>query len=115
MRTLMTLFNLVGQFGLDILLQTPQQERPNDFMQALDDEECLFVQLDFVAGTGLGERSAEPFVERLTELKVLGRTKFKSAHNLGRSFWSGVPVSGSMSHKPALGILHPMTLICVLT
>ena len=86
------LLNLIRQLTLDVPLQTPQQERPENLVQTLDDDERLFfVQLDLVSGAGVGERRVEPLVE-LTELKILERTKLGRAQSSGRSFWSGVPV-----------------------
>jgi hypothetical protein len=55
--------NLVGQFALDVLLQSTEEERPKHLVQTLDDEELFFfVQVELLARC-IGERGGEPLVE----------------------------------------------------
>jgi hypothetical protein len=87
------LLDFIGQLALDVLLQSMRQKWMKHLIQTSDNKKGLFfVQVNLVAGTRVGEWCVEPFIEDFTELKILGRTKFKRAHNSGRLFWRGVPV-----------------------
>ena len=111
------LLNLIRQLILDVLLQTPQQEWPEDLVQTLDDDKCLFfVQPDLVSDTGVGEQRVEPLVIRLDGVEDLRENEVEEGPKVpgGTSedeAVAGVVVGSERLYEFTLSVLHTVVLI----
>lgn len=63
-------FDLVRQIRFDVLFQSTEEKRSENFVQTSNDEEgFFFVHFDLILSSRIGERRVEPFVERLDRTK----------------------------------------------
>jgi len=75
--------DLVGQLALHLLLEAPEQERPEHLVQAPDDEQrLLLVQLHLLAGGGEGR--VEPLLEGGAGLEDGGQQEVEEGPELGQ-------------------------------
>ena len=116
------LLDLIRQLGLDILLETTQQEGSKHLMQTTNDEERLFfVQLNLVGSTRVGEGCVEPLIERFHGIEDFGEDEIEEGPKFGKVVleWStsqnktvtGVIELGERLREFTLSVLHTMTLI----
>ena len=77
--------DLVGKVRLDILLEATEEEGAKDLVETTNDEErLLFVDLDLVLSTRVGEGSVEPLVEGLDGAEDLGEDEVEESPELGQ-------------------------------
>ena len=117
------ILDLVRQFGLDVLLETTQQERPQHLVQTTNNKQRLFfVQLDLVACARVRERRVEPFIERLNRVEDFREREVEERPQLGEVILQGcsckdepvarVVVLRQSLREFTLGVLHTVTLVC---
>ncbi len=76
-------FDLVGQLRLDVLLEPPEQEGSEHFVETTDDQNRFFlVQLHLLAGDGEG--SVEPLLERVARLEDGRQQEVEQGPQLGQ-------------------------------
>jgi hypothetical protein len=70
--------DLIWQFALYVLLESPQQKGSEHLMQTSNNQQRLFfVQLDLISCARIGKRSVEPFVKRFDGVEDLGKDEIK--------------------------------------
>ena len=74
---------LVGQFGVNFLFDSAQQERPKDLMQTVDNQQLfLLVQLNRVISCVLVDSHGEPFFEVVAAVEHLGQQEVEQRPQL---------------------------------
>ena len=112
--------DLVRQLRLDVLLQSPKQKWPKNFVKTTDDQNGLFlVQLDLFAGDG--ERRVEPLLEGVAGAKDRRQQKVEKSPKfrkfvLQRRSGEQQPVVGGVVRvqdlrQLAVVVLHAVALV----
>jgi len=77
--------DLVGQIGLDVLLQATEKEGAQNLVQPADDEQrLLLVERDLILAARAGEWRIEPLVERLGRVEDGRQDKVEQRPELGQ-------------------------------
>ena len=79
------LLDLVGQLGLDVLLESTKEERSKHLMKTTNDEKLLLlVDTHLVGSSRVGERCVEPLIEGLDGVEDLGKDEVEEGPQLGK-------------------------------